>query len=551
MRKRLTPILCLLLAVALPAAGEQVPVVPMAAERLPDLNTPRSGCVVALAPGGEPLVFGGHTTGFVLTQTAEYYAAGAWHELPMLYPHDYAFCLPLRSGEVLVGAGAAEAFGIGQSWGVEAYNPGRHAFTGKPVLDRKRMLASATELEDGAIVVSGNWYAEDAVGVWRPGGVFEAAGSVSEARCRPRILPTGPSDAIIFGGMDNYGNVSRTGWVDRLNGEPFQEPLLTEWAPVAMLEDGSGAQTCAIGDYTYLLLGMNADGQYAVILVRGEEFSLLPLAADIPLTGADATIRYGGAVYADRERRRAWVWGEAAQEHFLLCIDYGTALDGGQAPLTLYCVEQAEAAWSCCACTVLPDGSLLGVGGMSGDNYRPVAAVWRYLPDGCKPWAESEQPVNRRARLLGLFVGLLVGEVAVVAGVFLGRRRFRKKAVAMHQDAGSDAAREASSMMARITALMEEQQLFRRPGLTLHNVAQALGTNTRYVSACINDGTGKSFPDYINGYRVRYAQELLKANPGRPLSGVAEEAGFSGESSFFRNFKALTGKTPNQWLMEH
>ena len=62
--------------------------------------------------------------------------------------------------------------------------------------------------------------------------------------------------------------------------------------------------------------------------------------------------------------------------------------------------------------------------------------------------------------------------------------------------------------------------------------------------------TGKSFPDYINSYRVKFAQRLLKSNPGRPLSGVAEESGFSSESSFFRNFKALTGKTPNQWLME-
>ena len=100
------------------------------------------------------------------------------------------------------------------------------------------------------------------------------------------------------------------------------------------------------------------------------------------------------------------------------------------------------------------------------------------------------------------------------------------------------------------TALMEERQLFRRPGLTLQDVARELGSNTRYVSTCINDETGKSFPDYINSYRVKFAQRLLKSNPGRPLSGVAEESGFSSESSFFRNFKALTGKTPNQWLME-
>ena len=42
----------------------------------------------------------------------------------------------------------------------------------------------------------------------------------------------------------------------------------------------------------------------------------------------------------------------------------------------------------------------------------------------------------------------------------------------------------------------------------------------------------------------------MKDRPGMPLSAVATESGFSSESTFFRNFKALTGKTPLQWLSE-
>ena len=87
-----------------PDRGSQA-IRPLAMERLPDLNTPRAGCVVALGPDGMPVVFGGHTTGFVRTATAEYFANGAWHEVEMLYPHDNAFCVPLRSGEVLIGGG--------------------------------------------------------------------------------------------------------------------------------------------------------------------------------------------------------------------------------------------------------------------------------------------------------------------------------------------------------------------------------------------------------------------------------------------------------------
>ena len=32
------------------------------------------------------------------------------------------------------------------------------------------------------------------------------------------------------------------------------------------------------------------------------------------------------------------------------------------------------------------------------------------------------------------------------------------------------------------------------------------------------------------------------------VSQIAEEAGFSGERSFFRNFKKVTGVTPRQWV---
>ena len=308
MRKCLLLFLYIILPVAgLSAAGEGVPAVKMAVERLPDLNTPRAGCAVALGPDGMPVVFGGHMTGFVLTQTAEYYADGAWHQTDMLYPHDNAFCVPLRSGEVLLGGGCAENSGIGQSWGVEAYDPKAHTFRAMPILDRKRALASAAELEDGTVVVSGNWYADDDIGACPPGGVFDTVGEVSVARgVRPFILPTGPSDAIILGGMDTCGNRIWTGWVDRFRGGLLEVPLLAEWSPVGSYEDGGD---CAVGDYSYLLLGEREDGRYAPILVRGEEFSLLPLAADIPVEAGDVRITYWSKVYVDRSSQAGWVFG--------------------------------------------------------------------------------------------------------------------------------------------------------------------------------------------------------------------------------------------------
>ena len=54
----------MLSAAVLSAAGGTAPLVKMAAERLPDLNIPRNGCVMELGPGGEPVVFAGTTSFF-------------------------------------------------------------------------------------------------------------------------------------------------------------------------------------------------------------------------------------------------------------------------------------------------------------------------------------------------------------------------------------------------------------------------------------------------------------------------------------------------------
>ena len=131
---------------------------PLQVERLASLNVPR-GQHRTLMADGELTVIGGHTDGFRPVETLEYYANGAWHEVPMNYTHDNGFAVPLPDGTVMVGGGSAEAFGIGQSWGAEIYDPSSHSARAVGILDRKRTLSSAYPLPDGRVIVAGNWYA--------------------------------------------------------------------------------------------------------------------------------------------------------------------------------------------------------------------------------------------------------------------------------------------------------------------------------------------------------------------------------------------------------
>ena len=105
----------------------------------------------------------------------------------------------------------------------------------------------------------------------------------------------------------------------------------------------------------------------------------------------------------------------------------------------------------------------------------------------------------------------------------------------------------APDLLSRITALMEKEELWRQKGLKVSDLATRLGTNATYISACINGQAGKSFPEFVNDYRLRCARQLMKDRPDMLLAEVAEESGFSNEQSFFRTFKARTGLTPQEW----
>lgn len=112
---------------------------------------------------------------------------------------------------------------------------------------------------------------------------------------------------------------------------------------------------------------------------------------------------------------------------------------------------------------------------------------------------------------------------------------------------GDDRAQRA--LLVRVRDLIESKQMYLTPGLKITDVAEALDTNRTYISASINRQAGMSFSDYVNGFRVRHAQEMMRSkDPDLTLTQIGLRSGFTGDTSFFRNFKKVTGQTPSEWL---
>lgn len=99
-----------------------------------------------------------------------------------------------------------------------------------------------------------------------------------------------------------------------------------------------------------------------------------------------------------------------------------------------------------------------------------------------------------------------------------------------------------------LDAVMSQQAVYMRSGLTLPQLAQIVGCSVNHLSQVINAGFGMSFFDYVNRYRIEYAKQLLNGleDQGAVLK-VAFTVGFNSNSAFYAAFKKHVGMTPAQY----
>ncbi len=102
----------------------------------------------------------------------------------------------------------------------------------------------------------------------------------------------------------------------------------------------------------------------------------------------------------------------------------------------------------------------------------------------------------------------------------------------------------------KITQLLEHEQLYLNPELTLLDVAQKLNSNQTNISKMINQGFKVNFNDYINNYRVQAAINLIKTGEMKrqTLLGIAMDCGFNSKTTFNRCFKKYTGVAPKEFV---
>lgn len=101
-------------------------------------------------------------------------------------------------------------------------------------------------------------------------------------------------------------------------------------------------------------------------------------------------------------------------------------------------------------------------------------------------------------------------------------------------------------LLTRLDAAMQRESLWRAPGLSLADLAQAARAKPFHVSQALNQGRAESFFDYVNRYRVAEARQLLAQGEAGILE-IGLQVGFNAKSTFNAAFRKLTGLSPSQW----
>lgn len=150
-----------------------------------------------------------------------------------------------------------------------------------------------------------------------------------------------------------------------------------------------------------------------------------------------------------------------------------------------------------------------------------------------------------------------IGPMAVLLFVlgYIGHRRsFRVEQFLADnpEEVLPDAPAENKELGVKIEHLMVTEAYYLRQNVTLTDVAREVGSCRTYVSNYINQELHCSFSDYVNRLRIEHAKMMMMQHDRHggesKFSSIAQNVGFSGEQSFYRNFRKFTGMTPLAWL---
>lgn len=100
----------------------------------------------------------------------------------------------------------------------------------------------------------------------------------------------------------------------------------------------------------------------------------------------------------------------------------------------------------------------------------------------------------------------------------------------------------------QIILLLDNNEKWRDPNLSLSELSELLGSNRTYIGASFKRNTGMTFLEYISKRRIDYVMAQLKADLNADIQELFNYVGYRQRSTAWRNFTKVTGLTPHEFI---
>lgn len=100
-----------------------------------------------------------------------------------------------------------------------------------------------------------------------------------------------------------------------------------------------------------------------------------------------------------------------------------------------------------------------------------------------------------------------------------------------------------------LNLLLANDRPYLKPGTKLNEIADKLNVTHHQLSQFLNQTKASTFTEFMNAFRVKHAQEMLKRDKQKQqtILAIALESGFSNQANFIKVFKESTGLTPSEY----
>ncbi|MEK4853102.1 helix-turn-helix domain-containing protein [Paenibacillus sp. FSL H7-0756] len=129
----------------------------------------------------------------------------------------------------------------------------------------------------------------------------------------------------------------------------------------------------------------------------------------------------------------------------------------------------------------------------------------------------------------------------------LGKDEIAALLVRIEQELPSEADPEYSNHAKRILAYTKTHYM---NDLSLNHLAELMNLHPKYISSLFKRVTGDTFVNYLNGFRIKEAQRLLRSHGRLSANAIGKKVGFEDKHYFTKVFKKYTGMTPGAYRDE-